>query len=339
MDTFAPNVTVGESITFYCTVSLPEGTTLFPRVVVKMPYLFGTLSLVSARLLPVPSNMVVSSFLVALSDANGDLLLDTATASFASIVNHPNNVRDSNDTVVLEFVALVELQGNGDGTELTAISSFTHNSFTSPIAEAPQSQVVRVVQPVLYVSLVLNVTTGDAGDGVLGSVVIGHTSASSAVAYDVNLTALLAPHFRLLPAITISDPTAVPSCSSAPEWNGLMHLPKLLLGSTVTLTFSSYLDISVLASTMITSKLDLEYLSSPSHARNSYLDFPCLVLTFSFLLSPFLPLYFDLVKIHGDFSQCNHPSYPSFAPLSHKYVQPRDPWNRCDSWRVRYFPR
>lgn len=271
-------MTIGEYVTFTVNITLPEGTTLKPQVVVMLPQLSnssstGVLALKSATLRTLTANMNATSFAQSITSVNGTYN-DTARFSFDSIVNHPDNIVDQNDTVLIEIVVLVvDHVYNTPGLTLQVSSNFSHNSNNGLVVEIGRAIGLVIVQADLETTISLDVTSGDAGDAVKGSVMVYHTLSSTAVAFDVNITALLAPYIRILnDSIVFTESSAQSSVVAAPGWDGLMHLPKLLLGNSVNISFDAYIDTSVRASTTIAADVKLAYLTSPNvDARALYL--------------------------------------------------------------------
>lgn len=270
-------VTVGEYATIAVVIQVPEGTTHSPNVMVTVPTATiageGVLNIMSASLKALPPNMNVTGFATSISTFN-NTYNDSVRFTIESVVNMPDNLLNENDTVVLEIVALVVNHPNNvANTDILVKSVFLHSTDAGVvILETTNEMTLFVVEPKLEVVIELNSTRGDAGDGVRGSVYIYHTAASTAVAYDVNVTALLAPYIVILPStITFTDASAQSSVVSLPGWDGLMHLPVLLLDTSVNITFDSYVDMSVLASIVVPTNASLHYLTSPNTvARNLY---------------------------------------------------------------------
>lgn len=253
--------TIGEYLVYRLTITLPEGTTLSPNVTFRLPNATSSpLGMVNATVLSGRIN--TTSFGVTLQDLTGDGVLDTATISSPVLINEPDNI-DSNDQVVMEVYVMV-LPASVNTQKLAFVSQFQYNNGTTTIVEKEQSFNATIVQPELAWKVIWDEPSGDAGNQVDVSVVVQHTPSSTAPADDVMIVAQLAPHYLLIPgSIESAFSTAILGRSSDNEgWEGIAYIPRIKVGETVIVTFSTTLNVSVLASSVIYNGMALNYSSA-----------------------------------------------------------------------------
>lgn len=155
--------------------------------------------------------------------------------------------------------------------KLNTNSQFSFSNGSNTQTETVKSAYVQLVQPVLSWEVTWNATTGDAGDIVGCSISIKHAANSSALAYGIHIVAQLSPYYNLNNASIVTsypDPLAAPFYKS--EYTGITYLPKLLLGENVTVNFTTVLDNSVLASSIIRTHVLANYYSQASNGQNWY---------------------------------------------------------------------
>lgn len=260
---------IGEYVTFHLAVSLPAGTTPHPTATVSVSTATGLLAIINASVVSISSNMDASNFAAVLSDTNHDSFSDSVALSFDSIVCHPNS--SSANQVVFEIVAFVPVSIlNAGEVSLLVNSQFSWQNGTSTLKQSSGSVSFVVVTPMLSWTITKNATSGDAGDVVAYSITVQHADASSAVAYNVNVYAQLAPYFNLLASTVASSHASVTLTPSATLGNGLIYLPVLPLGDSVTVTFSVYLDTSVRSVSVISNLMGANYSSSPADGLALY---------------------------------------------------------------------
>lgn len=281
--TFGSSVTYGEYVTFHLSFSVPRGTTLAPKLVVTLPHTTGFLVLESATVLSMSPSIVQSGFVMSVSDVDNDSFDDTITIDYTSLVRASGSAANE-DTIVYQFVALVstDIARNRVGQQLIATAQLTSFNGEVTITEKLQTATVTMVQPELTWSILWNTTTGDAGDVAECSVTIQHAPTSSASADDVDLFGMLAPYFVLIPdSVTSTNPSTIFSLSSfSSSWTGLARIPTLPLdGEPVVITFSSLINSTVRAGSVITSSLMTNYTSYYHGGLNTYHN---IIIHFSF---------------------------------------------------------
>lgn len=272
--TFGSSVTYGEYITFHLAFSVPKGTTLAPKLVVTLPHITGLLVLDSASVLSMSPSIVPSGYEMDISDVDDDLFDDTITISYTSLVRATGSAANE-DTIVYQIVAFVSMDTarNRVGQQLITTAQLTSFNGEETITEKLQSTTVTMVQPELTWSILWNTSTGDAGDIAECSVTIQHAPTSSASADDVDLFGMLAPYFILIPdSIASTNPTTIFSLFSLNrDWTGLARIPTLPLdGEPVVITFSSIINTTVRAGSVITSSLMTNYTSFYHGGLNTY---------------------------------------------------------------------
>lgn len=238
--------------------------------------------MVNASVETLQSNIAGAGLQINVVDTNGDGIKDSAAVTFASLTCQPT--LGVHNWIVLDFVAVV-LPSASSVAPISATCVFTHQNGTTTINETNQTAAVSVVAPTLTWTTAWNSTWGNAVDGTSCTVTIQHAANSTAVAYNVNVTALLLPYFHLINAsVTSSDATAILAPVLSQGWDGIAVVPTLALGHTITIVFSAYLDVSILASSFISSTVQVSYASSPAGGSSTLITNPY---TLSVLPVPF----------------------------------------------------
>lgn len=284
-ETLTNGVTVGEYATFKLNFTIPEGVTLYPRLMIRSwNNTAGILFIVNITL-TLPSNINGTKRVIEFDDYNQDSYNDTVVITFDSLVNQANNVADSNDWIVVELVTFVTPSViNTQGMLLILSGSLSHSNGTNTIVEATRYSYLRIVMPELTWIIDSNVTRGDAGDFVDFNVTIFHANTSTAPAYNVEAVAFLLPFYKLINAslVVANADNVVPEVSTGID--ALAGLPKLVQGASLNISFSTYLDDSVQASSIIHSTLRVKYATSYIEGRDIY---PYYVFFFSLSLLSF----------------------------------------------------
>lgn len=268
-----PYAAIGDYVIWNVTYLLPEGTTSGLTTVVRLPYTVGLLSLVNVSLVSVPSNIAITGFNVVSTNTNPDAYNDTATITFTSVVNQPDQIVSEADKFTVRIVSWVAYSSlNTAGAKVAATGQTSFFNGVSTISQAQQSDRITVVAPDLKWTVAWSNTTGQAGDIVTCNIVIEHTAASSQAAYYLLVAARIAPYYNLQLASITSNQTAVMTpASNMIGWSGIVRIPVLPLNASASVSFSTQLDISVQAGSTITNQLSLGYTSSSSGGSNLYL--------------------------------------------------------------------
>ncbi|MEM1081530.1 MAG: hypothetical protein AAGH65_08100, partial [Pseudomonadota bacterium] len=186
-----PDLVVGESATFTLTATVPEGTT--PQLLIEdtVPFSNGVMRLDSAQVIAQGNSLIPdNSFPVGvISDQQlSDTINDTVLFDFGQVINTPDGVSDPDDQIVIQVMAtLVDVAGNGNGDEL---SNTVLVQFGSGLSDTDTAD-VDVVEPLLQIDKIGDITEGDAGDLVNFTVTIEHTAGSAADAQDLVFEDLL----------------------------------------------------------------------------------------------------------------------------------------------------
>lgn len=269
-----PYTAIGDYVVWNVTYLIPEGTTSGLATVVKLPYTVGLLSLVNASLVSVPSNIAITGFNVVRSNTNADPYNDTATITFTSVVNQPDQIVSEADKFTVRVVSWVAYSAlNTAGTKVNATSQTSFYNGVSTVSQAQQTDRITVVAPDLKWTVTWSNTTGQAGDVVTCTIVIQHTAASSQAAYSLLVAARIAPYYNLqLSSITSNQTAVLTPASNMIGWSGIVRIPVLRLNASASVSFSTQLDISVQAGSTISNQLSLGYTSSSSGGSNLYLS-------------------------------------------------------------------
>lgn len=266
------NVAIGDSVSAQFTFSIPKGTTSLPKVVIKMPYLSGLLSLTNATMAPLPANMQASGLVIALTDTDNDGYNDTYTVSLSSLVNNFVSVQGASNILVFSVQAyVVPTSRNLEIFALPVTSTFSYNNGTTDISD-PRSISFQIVEPDLLLDVEWSSAVGQAGDVLVGSLSLQHAQFSTSPGYNVIVAAKFAPYFNLnTSSITSTDESAVIAPLGANGWSGIANVQSLSLGSSVVFRFSAVLSEEVRSASVLNNLFLVNYSSALVNGYDTYL--------------------------------------------------------------------
>ena len=186
-DPAAPDLVIGETVTFEIVVTLPEGTGPV-TITDQLPLGAGVLSYVSGEIVSIGSNISGSTLSVgaipgaSVSDSNSDTFDDQVSLNFGNLTVAANGTaQGSDDQIVVRITALVEdTPSNANGDAISNAADVDYGTGNEG-AIAP----VDIIEPELVIDKARDVADPDAGDTVTFTVTLDHTAASSADAQDV----------------------------------------------------------------------------------------------------------------------------------------------------------
>ncbi len=189
------DLVIGEQITYEIVITVPEGESNL-ILTDNLPSSNGVLSYVSHTILPYGSNITAGAPTVQINDAAlSDGHDDQIIFDFGSVTNTPDGTSNASDLITVQITALVEnVAANQDGDLLTNNARLDYdNGFVTASAD------VEIVEPELQIDKAISSPTADAGDILTYTLTIDHTGASTATAFDVAITDLLAdPNLQLV---------------------------------------------------------------------------------------------------------------------------------------------
>ncbi len=204
-DSAVTDLAIGELVTFRLVAHLQEGTSTL-IVTDNLPTVPGVLTIQSASVVSIGSNITGSSLAVGASgtqsDTNADTFADRAVFNFGTVTNVADNATDSADEIIIEIVARVaNVVANQAGDVMTNNATLDFGSGTLSAAAT-----VEIVEPVLTTTKTLLTASAnvDAGDTVSYEILVQHTAGSSADALDVVLLDSLPTALRNLQIVSAS---------------------------------------------------------------------------------------------------------------------------------------
>lgn len=189
---------------------------------------------------------------------------------FGDIVNDPSS--GNNSQIIIEIIVeVIEDPSTTPGTVITPGFDFEYNSGTNntstrvPPDHPPPTSIV--VAPELSWELIWNTTTGQAGDHVSCTIIIVHTPGSTAPAFNIDIIAILGPHFILVPGSVI---TVYPYYTNTSYSN--VQSPYIFIGGstslqinvTIQITFVAVITTEVRAGSHASASIELIYTSAPT---------------------------------------------------------------------------
>jgi uncharacterized repeat protein (TIGR01451 family)/fimbrial isopeptide formation D2 family protein len=247
----APDVTLGDTVTYGIVVTLPEGTT--PNLTISDIFDPGM------RVVPNSVHVITSaagSDGLLTSDFEGTVATPTITGSgtsgapgvinFGQITVNSDNDPNNNSFLILVTVQVLDdpkTQGiptaaNGFQQSILPNTATLTAPFDPTISVVSNTVNVTAVEPNLVVTKSVDDPDPDIGQTINFSLTIRHTLQSTAIAYDVIARDTLPSGLQLdLSSINVTGATLFSNDSAGNEVN--LHLTDLPLGAVATVTFSA----------------------------------------------------------------------------------------------------
>jgi uncharacterized repeat protein (TIGR01451 family)/fimbrial isopeptide formation D2 family protein len=205
-DPLAPDVAIGETITYRIVATLGEGTqTLVLRDLLPGAGALASLRVLEARVDAIGGN--ISGAALAVGDA-GVVAGNTVTFDFGTVVNAGDNVTDARDQVALLVRARVtDIDGNVAGVQIRNEAEVTIGAPSDPTVRIVRGDaaLVDVVEPRLEILKAASAPTGDAGDEITYRLTVVNGPGATAPAYAVVVTDLLPAGMALVAGSVTAD--------------------------------------------------------------------------------------------------------------------------------------
>lgn len=266
-----PDLAIGEEVTYFVVVTLPESTTLASisdtlNLLNSSAHGPGVLTYVSSQVVAIGSQITGS--LLAVGDAGSyDSATNTVTFNFGTLVNHADNVVTAGDRLVVEITGrLADVAGNQVGDQLTNTATLAYTGGTQSDTAS-----VDVVGPTLDIAKTAATTApADAGDEVTYTVTIAQDAASTGPAYLLHISDLLTANAVLeVGSVTASIGTVVLG-NGVGDTSIEVDVARLAIGDApITITYRARLTDAVQPGDVLSNTANLTYESQPSFGRES----------------------------------------------------------------------
>jgi uncharacterized repeat protein (TIGR01451 family)/fimbrial isopeptide formation D2 family protein len=271
--TLGNNVAIGEVLTFDILVTLPEGVT---QTLIVSDLLPDGMAWVGHSIVTTAADSTVLDF-----DYAGILPVPTVTSGtvsgqdvifeFGNVTTASDNNTTNNSFVVRVLAVVVNEVANQSGVNLVNNANLIYTNGTTgtpTTVDSATTNTVSIVEPVLSVAKTITSATHavDAGDTVSYQIVVTHTGASNADAFDLNLTdnlpAQLQGYTLVSASIGAVDVSALFNLSGGGvlSTTGTLNLAQ---GETLTLLLTGTVRDSVAPGTLINNTANLTYTSTP----------------------------------------------------------------------------
>lgn len=207
-DGLAPDVAIGETITYRIITTLAEGTqTLVLRDLLPGAgaAALGSLRVLDARVDAIGAN--ISGAALAVGDA-GTVADNVVTFAFGTLVNAGDNVTDGRDQIAVVVRARVtDIAENAAGVQLRNEGEAIVGAPSDPSVRIVRTDaaVVDVVEPRLAIFKDASTPTGDAGDEIVWRLTVVNVPGATAPAYELVVTDLLPPGMTLIAGSVTAD--------------------------------------------------------------------------------------------------------------------------------------
>ncbi|MEM6705195.1 MAG: IPTL-CTERM sorting domain-containing protein [Acidobacteriota bacterium] len=263
-----PDLTIGETVTYRFTVTIPEGTAPNVNVTDQLPTGIAVLAVESSQLVSI-GNRISGPGLPALgtagtaSDTNVDTFDDNVAWSLGDLFNNPDGAQNGGDQIVFEVVARVVDDALNTSADDDLVNTAT---FTFTGGSANGTALVDLVEPELALDKRPTPDPAfiDAGDTITFELQIDHTVSSTADAFSLEITDVLAnPGTTWAGNVATDCPSLSTNATAAPTI--VFTLPTLTLATdTCTISYDVTIDNTVSPGQTLTNTASLQYDSQPT---------------------------------------------------------------------------
>ena len=237
-DPAAPDVAIGEIISYRIVATIGEGTqTLVLRDL--LPPL-GNLQVIDARVDAIGAN--ISGGALAVGDP-GVVAGNTVTFDFGTVVNAGDNVTDSRDQVAVVIRAQVaDIPANVAGLQLRNDGDVAVGAPSDPLVRILRADraVVDVVEPVLLLDKTEQGGFARPGETITYTLTLRHAPGSTAPAYDLVIADTLADgNLSLVPGTVTTTAGTVIAGNAAGDTTIAVALESHPVGEVVTVSFTA----------------------------------------------------------------------------------------------------
>ena len=281
--TTGSSVTIGESVTYHITVTLPEGTTEDVVISDIIPGSnAGTLQILSATVSSIDA--AITSPLISAGATNA-----TGVFNFGDLVNTDTDNAVAEQIVIEVVVQVGDDAGNtqdgvtDDGDTLVNQGRLNYTDANDVAQQIQNSASVVVVEPDLNITKVASAPSIDGSDDLTYTITVQHDAASSAIAYDLVIADLLADVDLFLDDQTVvvthsalgnitATPGVVTSGNGIGDTTVGVAVADLDLGETLTITFGATIDTDVVPGQVLPNTATLNYDSLPPSVGSEGVD-------------------------------------------------------------------
>ena len=262
-------VVTGEYVTYQVSVEVPHGKTNLAEIqdTIDPGLVFDQ----SAGILVTPSSSNLSTSMLPGDFTGAAALYDPATNQINMALGDISNAAPPGSVETLTLIYRVYVDNDsvnaavgdslGNGVEFRwDIDNDGSNNGASDGTTQASAADVEVVTSELQVSKRLLVTPQDAGDTVSYEIVIEHTSASQAAAFDASFNDTLPSEFSNVAVVSALDSAGLPVTGFVVSGNTVSHSNyDLALGDKIVLTVSASVNTSVSVSTTVTNTAEIDW--------------------------------------------------------------------------------
>ncbi len=272
-----PDLTIGETVTYRFVATIPEGVTRNAVMIDQLPTTDVVLEVVSSRIVSIGSQLAIGSGATVGAagddclpgcDDNGDSFRDQAQWNLGDITNAPGGAGGVDDEIVFEVVALVvdnALNQGGADDDLVNTATLTHADNPGGVSG---TAAVDLVEPLLNISkqaLGGAPLLVDAGDQVTFEITVQHQAASTADAFNIQISDTLANDGSFALMNWIGDATVGGSCGASVDSSAAANMPPVVVFDIPTLALAS-------GSCTITYQVEVDLLAMPGETLSNVAD-------------------------------------------------------------------
>ncbi len=259
--TLGNNVAIGEIITYTVTIDLTEGTAsgvTFIDTLDRGLAFVGLTSIVTND----PGDVSWSGAATA-SFASVGVGADNAgrqmTINFGDITNTDTN-NAVTEKITITYQAVVINGGSNDRGDLRNNDADWNWAGGNTVSDSAPN--VTIVEPTLDIAKTITPATGDAGNTHAVTLVISHTAASDANAFNIAISDALPTGMTVSGAITVTPTAGVTGLVNTSAGNTIsVAAASIPDGDTITITFNVTLDPTVQPNELITNTADVDWTS------------------------------------------------------------------------------
>lgn len=239
-DPAAPDLAIGESVTYRFAVTLPEGSA---DLVIRDQFPLDAEFSVFGVDVTASSNFSGARLLspgVSFEDSNGDGVNDLLTIFLGRVTNAPNNVENASDTFFVDIIARVEddpRNSDGDSDTNTATLDFGNGTLSD-------TATVDVVEPQVELVKTVDDAVPFLGEVITYTLVLRNLDAATGPAFDLVIDDALPQGLTFTGAFRFSDSSLgdVTAGGTSGSDEVTITVPVLLPGQTLTIEYDVRVD-------------------------------------------------------------------------------------------------
>ena len=263
-----PNVVVGEAVTYQVRIRVPEGLTSNAQLVDVLPAGMAVRSVDSVTASAAVTTSTIGGFPTVLANSQAAPPGEVVTIPLGDLTNSDRDDATAEYVDIVLTALVLNVAGNQNATSLSNTARFTSTGHGTAVTNGVP---VTVREPVLQVTKTASPNPTDAGNTVTYTIVVTHSGASTANAYDATLSDVVPAAVNYVPgSFTQTAGTAVAdtvSDSAAPTLSATWA--SIPVGSSATFTYQAAVPAGIAVPFSIANTATATWTSMPGSSAQS----------------------------------------------------------------------